>query len=306
MNPLIVHLPGDEALAAALQERLPGEPCALQLRAFPDHETYVRVLTPVAGRDVVVACNLAQPNARLAVLYLLCSTLRSLGPRRLLLVSPYLPYMRQDQVFHPGEGRSAEYLARWISSFVDGLVTVEPHLHRIHHLHEIFTIPTQVVQSAPPVGTWVRENVSCALIVGPDAESRPWVDALAQRIGRPGVVMHKIRHADHEVQVSAPNLDKYLDCTPVLLDDIISTGGTLRAAIRCLRSAGFAEPVCIGVHALFDRVTEEVLRHAGAARIVSCNTIPHPSNAIDVHPGIALGVRALLSDSPVARALGGG
>lgn len=292
---MVATFPGDEALGSALLDLLPAEPCALSLRRFPDQESYVRVLAPVADREIVVSCTLVHPDPKLVPLYLLCRTLRQLGARRVLLATPYLPYMRQDRAFHPGEALSAQQLAGWISGFVDGLATVEPHLHRIARLDEIYTIPYVAVSAAAAIAGWLREQVARPLLVGPDAESRPWIEALAQHLGCASVVLHKIRHDDQHVEIALPDLPQQTDCTPVLVDDIISTGGTLRAAIQHLRSAGLAPPVCIGVHALFGREVEDALRSVGAARVVSCNSIAHPSNAIDIRPDLAAALRALLS-----------
>jgi ribose-phosphate pyrophosphokinase len=294
MNPLILPLPGNELLADSLVELMPAERGRYTLREFPDHETYLRIESPVAGRDVVLVDTLDRPNEKLVPLYLLASTLSSLQARNIVLVAPYLPYLRQDKVFQPGEGLSSTYIAHWISGFVDGLVTVEPHLHRIPRLEDIYSIPSECAQVSQTIAHWIDQHVGRPLIVGPDAESRQWSDAVARNLQCPGIVLHKVRSGDRQVEVSIPDLPSDTGRTPVLIDDIISTGHTMAAAIRRLRSAGYPQPVCIGVHALFDQATVDMLLSAGAERVVSCNTVHHASNAIDLSRAVMSATRALL------------
>jgi ribose-phosphate pyrophosphokinase len=83
--------------------------------------------------------------------------------------------------------------------------------------------------------------------------------------------------------------------TPVLVDDIISTGHTMIAAIRHLRDEGSPAPTCVGVHAVFANGAYGELQAAGASRVVTTNTIPHLSNCVDVAPTIADGLRMQLA-----------
>lgn len=294
MKPLVLSMPGTEALADDLVEGLGAERCAFTLRQFPDGETYVRIESPVSGRDVVLLTALDHPDGKLVPLFLVASTLSSLGAAHIVLVAPYLPYMRQDSVFHPGEGLASTYIAHWISGFADGLVTVEPHLHRIGKLEDIYSIPCETAQVSQAIAHWVDENVSRPMIVGPDAESRHWSDALARTLECPSVVLHKLRYGDRSVEISLPDLSPYVDRTPVLVDDIISTGHTLAAAVQRLRQAGFPQPVCIGVHALFGQDTVDLLHRSGVERLVSCNTVRHPSNGIELNRSILSATRSLL------------
>jgi hypothetical protein len=95
--------------------------------------------------------------------------------------------MRQDRRFQPGEAVTSQIFARFVSSRFDWLVTVDPHLHRIRSLEEIYTIPTRVVHAAPLLAEWVASNVSRPLLVGPDQESEQWVAEVARRAGAPHV-----------------------------------------------------------------------------------------------------------------------
>jgi ribose-phosphate pyrophosphokinase len=148
MSPVVIGLPGSEPLTARLGADLTLQSAAVSVHTFPDGETSVRIHGDVRGRVCVLVCSLERPNDKAVPLYLTAATVRELGVQRILLVASYLPYMRQDAAFRAGEGVSARHVARWLSSFVDAVVTVDPHLHRIRPLAEIYSIPTRVVAAA--------------------------------------------------------------------------------------------------------------------------------------------------------------
>ena len=295
MRPIVLAPEDDAELAATLAAGLGAELGELALRRFPDGETHVRVAIVVAGRDVILACSLRSPDTRTVPLLLAAATARDLGATRVGLVSPYLPYLRQDARFVPGEGVTARYYPRILSTGFDWVVTVDPHLHRLAGLDAVYPIRTAVAHAAPAIADWLRAHVPDGLIVGPDAESAQWVAAIADRSGLPSVVLRKERRGDREVSVSIPDLAGTVGRTPVLVDDIISTGRTMVAAVTQLRTQGSAPPTCVGIHAVMADDAARALLAAGAARVVTCNTVPHPTNAIDVRPALTAVVREMLA-----------
>ena len=295
MKPLLLSLPGNDEMAQALASHLDGELGRTSLRRFPDGETYVRVETPVAGREVAIVCTLDRPDDKFLPLAFLSATAADLGAARVGLVAPYLAYMRQDRRFLEGEGVTSKYFAGLLSSSVDWLVTVDPHLHRLGSLAEIYAIPSTVISAAPAISAWIRSHVEQPVLIGPDAESAQWVGAVAQGAGAPFLVLEKLRRGDRDVEVSVPDVKRWRDHTPVLVDDIISTARTMLATIGHLKRAGLGLPLCLGVHAVFAQGAYEELLSQGAARVVTCNTIGHPSNAIDLSARIATAARAALS-----------
>jgi ribose-phosphate pyrophosphokinase len=167
----------------------------------------------------------------------------------------------------------------------------------------VYTIPALTLTAAPRIAAWITRHVPRPVVIGPDAESAQWAEAVAAACRLPCVVLEKVRHGDRKVAISVPDLRCWRDHTPVLVDDIISTAGTMLATVRHLRRARLAPAVCIGVHAVFADGAYDELRGAGVARVVTCNTIAHPSNAIDVADVLADGVaRALGSRQRQARA----
>lgn len=215
---------------------------------------------------------------------------RDLHASEVGLVAPYFPYLRQGAAFHPGEAVSAPLFAGLVSSRVDWLVTVDPHLHRTHDLQDLFPIPADVVQSAPLIAAWIRLHVARPLIVGPDQESAQWVAGVAADLDAPWVVMTKRRLGDHRVELNLPTVRGLEDHQPVLVDDIVASGGTVRAAARLLAARGFARPWVVAVHAVADRLTTEMPEREARLELATCSTIHHTSNRIDVSEAVRLTV----------------
>ncbi len=255
-------------------------------RSFPDMESYFRLEGNVKKKDVIIVCSLNEPNSKTLDLVLLSELLRANGAAKVGLVAPYLSYMRQDKVFNPGEGITAKYFASLISKYFDWLITVDPHLHRIHSLDKVYTIPTFVIESAPFISEWIGKNIKNPLIIGPDGESKQWVKKVADAIQAPYEVLEKIRLGDENVKETIPHLDNYKKHTPVLVDDIISTAQTMIQAVKNIQSLKMKQPYCIGIHGLFAGHAFADLVSAGVKEIITCNTIAHPTNKIDVSKGL--------------------
>jgi len=290
---IVFALPGNETLAAALATQLGATLGALAIRRFPDGETYLRFDTPVSGCKIVLACSLHQPDNNIMPLLFAASTARELGARRVGLVTPYLGYMRQDKRFQDGEAITSAVFAQLLSRHIDWLVTVDPHLHRWKSLDEIYSASSTVVPAAPLLAEWIKTNVEAPVLIGPDAESEQWVSAVAKIAGAPHVVLDKVRRGDRDVSVSVPDPEALRGRTPVLVDDIISTGRTMIAGVRHVLAQALNPPICVGVHAVFSGDAHEALLAAGAARVVTTDTIPHPSNGISVQQAMAQAVVAL-------------
>ena len=293
MKTVVFPLPGNENLARSIADNLGAETGALSVRRFPDGESYIRYMCPVEGQRIILVCTLDRPDGKFLPLVFSAAAARDLGAAKIGLVVPYLAYMRQDRRFSPGEAITSAYFAQVLDHWFDWLVTVDPHLHRRGSLSEIYSIPTASLHAAPVISDWIRETIKSPVLIGPDSESEQWVAAAADGAGAPFIVLEKTRLGDRDVKISVPNVERWRDRTPVLVDDIISTAQTMIETVGHLKTAGLAPPVCVGIHAVFANKAYEALQEAGAGQIVSCNTIPHSSNAIDLTELLADGVRSL-------------
>lgn len=304
MATILFTLPGNELLATTVATALGAERGETAMRHFPDGESYVRVISDVKGKKAIVVCTLHRPDEKLLPLLYLCRVLKDLGASSITLVAPYLSYMRQDKAFQPGEAVTSTYFAGLLSSFVSGLVTIDPHLHRRSRLEEIYTIPCKVLHAAPLISAWIKKHVKDPVLIGPDSESEQWVSVVAHDADAPFTVLEKTRLGDADVRVTVPHMERYTERTPVLVDDIISTARTMIETLGHLKVLGLKAPWCIGTHGVFAGRAYEDLVAAGAARVITCNTIPHPSNAIDVSSLIVPTLEQLLVEHQHAKSLG--
>jgi ribose-phosphate pyrophosphokinase len=255
------------------------------LHHFPDWESLVRVrATP--GAAAIVVRSLDDPNAKLVELLLAADALRRSRAGSLTLVAPYLAYMRQDCVFTPGEPVSQRVVGALLGGAFDRVLTVEAHLHRVETLGEVFPCRADSLPAAPVLADWLRDHAAGALLVGPDEESEPFLRRLAALAGLSFCIGTKRRRGDADVELALPALPAGT-LRALLVDDIASTGATLAAGARALRAAGVTDVDALVVHALFATGALSALREAGIARIVSTDTIPHPSNEIGVSPLLA-------------------
>lgn len=287
--PLVIAMPGNEAMAQTLARTIGAEVGTVELHAFPDGETYLRFVSDLAGRILVIVCTLDRPNEKILPLLFAAAAARELGANQVGLVAPYLAYMRQDRRFKPGEAVTSREVAQLLSDAFDWLVTVDPHLHRYGSLAEIYRIPTRVVHAAPLISQWIRAHVTKPFVIGPDSESEQWVSAVAKEAGAPYSVLEKTRRGDRDVEISDTNLRDLEGRTPVLVDDIISSGRTMIEAVRLIVKRGGTAPVCVAVHGLFADQSDELLTQAGAG-VVTSNSILHGTNGIDVGEILAASV----------------
>lgn len=292
--PVVFALPEDWRFAERLAACAGVELGSLTTREFPDGETYLRLNSAVAEREVGIVCSLHRPNEKILPLLFAADAARSLGAKRVGLVAPYLAYMRQDTRFRAGEAITSRSFAKIVSRAHDWLITIDPHLHRIHQLSDVYMVPSVALHAAADLGRWIARSVEHPLVVGPDAESAQWARAVAEAAGAPWTVLSKVRLGDRVVEVHIPDLEPFLGHTPVLVDDIISSGQTMIDVIRQLREVRTPPPVCVAVHAVLCRGAGDALRAAGAAAVVTTNTIAHPTNGIDIVPMLASAVRERL------------
>lgn len=293
MKPLVYAMPGNEGFAQALCAAWPADPGDLVVYRFPDGESLVRLRTPARGRDVVLVCTLREPDAKVLPLLFAAGTARAQGARSVGLVAPYLAYLRQDRAFRNGEACSAQHFATLLSAHFAWLVTVDPHLHRSHKLADLYPIAAASASASPLLARWIGANVREPILIGPDQESEQRVRAIAEAAHAPWQVLRKVRTGDRNVPIGVPDHAHWTNRTPVLVDDIISSGASLVRLVRKLRAQGLPPPVCVAIHAVFAPFAYWGLLEAGAGRIVTTNTIAHDTNAIDVAAAVADEARKL-------------
>lgn len=258
---------------------------------FPDGEVRLR-LPPRLPARVVLLRGLQHPNEKITELLLAAAGARELGTTELVLVAPYLAYMRQDMAFTPGEVVSQRHLGALLAQFFDGVVTVDPHLHRVKSLDEVMPGRRGVaVSAATLLGTWIASHQPDALLIGPDEEAEQWVAEAARPGALDWAVGRKQRRGDRDVQVSLPAPPPQGRAV-VLMDDVASTGQTLVDAAQRLLAAGAATVDVAVTHALFVGDALQRLHGAGVRHVWSADTVAHPTNVVSVVPALAAALRA--------------
>jgi len=246
-----------------------------------------RFTVPAAAPTVLLYRSLDDPDRKLIELILAASAARDLGASRVILVAPYLAYMRQDKAFHAGEAVSQTVIGRLLASHFDALITVDPHLHRVADLTSVVPgIPAISLSAAPALATLI--DVSRApLIIGPDSESRQWTQSIAQPLGLSILVGAKERRGDRDVTLTIENAHSVRGRPAVLVDDLISSGRTLVEAAQLLLSAGASSVEAIVTHCLATPADLARLAQSGISRISATDSVPGPATRASVTPLLA-------------------
>ena len=277
----IQSLPSSTSDAARLAARLGWPMHRIAQHSFPDAEMRVTI-GPVAPTTIIYA-SLDRPNDKLITLLFAAEALRRGGCKRIVLLSPYLCHMRQDAAFRDGEAISQTAVGQLLAGIVDRVITVDAHLHRTHDIAMVFPGIESVNLSAMPA---IAEALRIAgfdpatVVIGPDTESRPWVSDLAGRLGLSHAVARKTRRGDRSVEISFDEPSLIAGRPALMIDDIVSSGGTLITCAKALAAAGAATVDAIVTHALFPPALLRDMNLAGIRSIRSTHSVPHPTNAI--------------------------
>jgi ribose-phosphate pyrophosphokinase len=264
----------------------------IALHRFPDGE--LRVTVGPAAATTILYIPLDQPNDKLLALLFAAEALRRGGAKRLVLVAPYLCYMRQDAAFHEGEAISQKVIGRLLAETVDRIITVDAHLHRTKHITDVFPgIAADDLSAMGAIADFLRTSGfdRNTVVVGPDAESEPWVSDLAGRLGLAHAVARKTRRSDRSVEIAFADPGAIAGRPALLVDDIVSSGGTLATCAQALMAAGAKTIDAVITHALFPPELGCELSRAGIWSIRSTTSVAHPTNAIALDATLAAALR---------------
>lgn len=260
---------------------------AVEERTFPDGEKYIRVPAGLKGRAVTIVHSLHPPqDERFLQLLLVIDAAKGAGASKVVVVVPYLAYARQDKRFLEGEPVSVGVLLRAIEAAgADALITVD--LHRPASLDEWLSIPHANILPVDVLVEYFRGRLSNPLVLAPDRGALHRAQLAAQLLGADHDYMEKSRdRATGEVRV-APKSFEVRGRDVLIIDDIISTGGTLVAASKSATEEGARNVYAACTHALLVSGALDRLYAAGVVEVVATDTVPSPVSRVSVAKPLA-------------------
>ena len=306
---MLTLIPGTSgaSLARSVAESLGVPVGQRRIQRFPDGECQVLVEVSVRGHDVYLLQSTGPPvETNLFELLLLADACRRAGASRLTGVVPYFGYARQDRRANGREPVGARLVADLIAaSGIDRAVALD--LHTVS-LEGFFPFPLEHLTAIPELAEALARGPAGepGVVVAPDLGAAKLADRYAMRLGWPVAIVHKTRLSGREV-VARGITGEVAGRRPVIVDDMISTGGTIEAAARALAEAG-ALPVAAvaATHGLFVDGCLDRLAAVGAGRVLVTDSLNPPENSglplevVSVAPLLARAIRGLHENRSLA------
>ncbi len=281
-------------LAARVARELGIELTGIELGRFPDGEVALRLSESVRGGNIFVLQPTSPPvNDHLMELLLMADALRRSSARQINAVIPYFGYARQDKQTKGREPISAKVVADLLERVgVHRVITVDLHAPQIQGF---FNIPVDHLSAVRLFAEYlVREGLTRdAVVVSPDAGRAEEARRLSNLLELPMAMLAKRRTGPTTTEVTYV-IGEVRGLRPILIDDIVSTGGTIRRGLEALLQAG-ARPqaVVMATHPVLVGPARENLAHEGIERVVFTDTIP-----LDENPGyVVLSTAPLLAEA---------
>lgn len=276
-------------LAMDIAQELNADFIGVATSRFPDGELHIQIDDPDIPRRVYYVQTMTPlPNERLTELLLTCDLLSELGCREIVAVIPYLGYTRQDYRKVPGEAISVGTLFRLLEGVsVREIVSVDIHLHRlsVDALKEMTDIEIKEVSAIPLLAK--KCPVEEPLVVAPDTEAMRWAKSAAETLKTEYAAMEKSRITPSKVKVSFGKLD-ISGRNVLIVDDIVSTGGTMIETAKLLKSKGAGKVCTAFTHAVFSSVDCIAnMFNAGITSLISTNTIQNEFSVVNVAESLA-------------------
>lgn len=251
-----------------------------EIKRFPDGEKYVRVLG--SSEEVTLVQSTFKPqDEHLVEMILLADALREGGVQKLRAVVPYLAYSRQDRVTKEGEPVSVRAVMRTLAVYYDELYVFD-----LHNPETLKFFPGKAVNLSPAraVAEYFGEKLGEGVVLAPDKGALGRAKAVAEKLGLEYSHFHKVRVSPTEVRMEPVDVD-VKGKNVLIVDDIISTGGTMIRAANLLREMGAEKVFVAATHGVFAEGAIERVSKA-VDELAVTNTIPTPVSKISVVPEI--------------------
>jgi len=277
----IVPGPASQHIAHDLATQIHQPIAKTTVQRFADGEAYVHIDEPLKNEDVIIV-QTTYPDPHIIELFLLQDAVREAQAKTITVVAPYYGYGRQDKKFKDGEAISARALAKHISLNADMFLTVDPHKE---YLIDFFSIPAKSCSAASVIADYLKKK-EIDFVLAPDKGALARVQDISRLINCEYDYMEKKRIDSHTVHIQPKKLNVQKKSVAII-DDIISTGGTMVQSVTELKKQGAKEISVVCTHGLFIGNAQHKLLAAGCNNIISTDTIETQYSKISVASIIA-------------------
>jgi ribose-phosphate pyrophosphokinase len=302
---------GSQELGAKIAGKLGIALGQVELKTFSNGEVYCRYLESIRGADVFIVQSTHAPvNRNLMELLLMIDAAKGASAHRIIAVTPWFGYSRQDKKSAPREPISARLVARMIETAgADRALTM--HLHA-GQLQGFFQVPVDHLIARPMLSQYfldkaVKEQL---VAVSPDAGRAKLAEKFAGELGVRPAFLTKNR-PEHNIAEAGYVVGDVAGKAAVLVDDIIDTAGTLCEAARVVREAGATRVFAAATHGVFSGPAFDRLSDPEIDEIVVTDTIPLPQDAPDkikvlsVADILGRAIRSIFTDGSVSELFAG-
>lgn len=251
------------------------------IHRFPDGELYVRIKEDIKKHEIAII-QTTYPDQNIIELFLLLDACKRAKAKKITVIIPYYGYARQDQQFKTGEPISAEALATLICINADEAITIDPHKE---YIKDFFSIPTKSVSAVPALASYLK-NKNVDVVLAPDKGALKRAEHAAKILNCDVDYLEKTRVDGNTISIKPKQLEVN-DKTVAIIDDIISTGGTMAAAITELKKQKAAKVYVACTHGLFAGTAIEKLTKAQCDEIISTDTIKSVYSKVNIAPVLA-------------------
>jgi len=276
-----------EDLAKKLSKKLKANLVKSQVRVFPDGESKITLRGNLSKRKSIVVQSIYPPvDTNLVQALSLISKAKETSSEVIAII-PYMGYARQDREFLPGEIITMKVLAKLFKG-VGASKIIAVDIHSVIGLKH-FTIKSKNVTAIPDLVKYFKKlSLKNPLVVSPDQGGKNRAEEFAKEFGTKYIALEKKRDKKTgKVQIKTKNSDTVVGRDLILVDDMISTGGSIIKATQFLKKQKCKRVYVACTHALLMNDAEKKIRKAGVTSIVSTNTIPGKTSVVDVSNTIA-------------------
>jgi len=276
----IISGTASESIARDLSKKLKVPLAKTITKRFPDQELYVRIMDDIENEEIIIV-QTTYPDPNIIELFLIQNAVVEADADKITTVIPYYGYARQDTMFKKGEAISAKVLAELIGLNSDRVITVDPHKE---YILDFFKTEAYSCTAVPSIAKYLKKK-NLDMVLAPDKGALNRAKTASEIINCDFDYMEKTRIDGETVEIKPKNLDVE-NKNVGIIDDIISTGGTMAKSIKELRKQKAKKIFVSCTHGLFADQAIKKLNSSGCDEIISTDTIENDYSKVEIAPAI--------------------